>query len=332
MLTQKETQLGEFQALEIESEQFRLTLLPAMGAKVISLIDKSSGYDYLWHNPQRPYRRPAFGDLYTDYDVSGWDECFPTIAEAPYPDGAWRGILAADHGEVWTLPWETCEVLKTSQVCMWTEGIRFPYRFERRMDFSQAGQIALTYTAHNRAPFPFKCFWSMHPSFAVTPATRILLPAETRYRVEISTDERVGSFLSEHPWPVVADRHGKEIDLSIMGPADQGYMEKLFSTRLAQGWGAFYDPESDQYLAFTFSPEEVPFIGVCTNRGAFPLGAGKWFDLMFEPCTGWPDRLDLAATRGACMVIPPRGELRWTVNVHLGRGSQALAGIIGRHP
>ena len=40
-----------------------------------------------------------------DYDASGFDECFPTIGACAYPEAPWQGVIAPDHGELWTLPW-----------------------------------------------------------------------------------------------------------------------------------------------------------------------------------------------------------------------------------
>jgi hypothetical protein len=323
-----ETQLDGGSALKLETEALRMLVVPGRGAKIRSLVDKRTGHEYLWSNPQPPDRRPMYGDYYPDCDTSGWDECFPTISEVFYPEPPWTGILVPDHGEVWALPWSwesQGDILR-----LWVHGVRFPYRFERSMDFSDPDRVVVTYVVQNFAPFEFKCFWSMHPTFNVTPATRILLPPQSRVRVELSTDDRLGLFLAEHAWPMTVDRLGQEVDMSLMGSIDQGFGDKLFTTPLSEGWAAFTDPSTQQYLAFTFCRHEVPHVGICANRGAWSAGGKPYFALMLEPCNGWPDRLDLAMTRGRHITVPALGQWSWSVALHIGRGDEQLAGII-RH-
>ena len=323
-----ETDWNGTPALIVETEALRMLIVPGVGAKIRSLMDKQTGHEYLWANPQPPAGRPAYGAPYSDCDLSGWDECFPSISEVYYPQQPWKGILVPDHGEVWALPWSWER--QGDALRLWANGVRFPYRFERRMDFAQPDRVVVTYTVRNFAPFDFGCLWSMHPTFNVTPATRVLLPPRARVRVELSAGERLGPFLSEHDWPMTVDRAGRSVDLSVMGPTDQQFGEKLYTTPVSEGWAAFTDSDTQQYLAFTFSPEEVPYVGVCMNRGAWATCGQPYFALMLEPCNGWPDALDTALTRGRAISVPAQGQRSWTVTLHIGRGDARLAGII--HP
>ena len=321
------TKIDHLLCLEVESARHKLAILPELGAKVISLVDKQSGHEHLWRHPLRPFRRAAYADAYDRYDLSGWDECFPTISEVVYPEEPWKGILVPDHGELWSLPWQWD--YQDDTLRMWTQSVRFAYRFERTFRLSDAGPIVIDYRVSNPTPFPFKALWSMHPFLKVTPASRVLLPAGVRVRVELSHNERIGGFLSEHPWPVTQDRHGQAVDLSLMGTPDEPTLEKLFTTPLPAGWAALYDEEQEDFLAFTFDPQLTPFVGICQIRGGWPPDAPDSRTTILEPCNGWPDRLDLAMTRAAGVVIPAEGERRWSVMLHLGRGKEALNKLIG---
>jgi hypothetical protein len=170
----------------------------------------------------------------------------------------------------------------------------------------------------------------MHPFFHVSPTSRVLLPPDVRMRIELSTQARVGSFLNEIPWPVTMDQHSNQpIDLSLMGPP-QPTTEKLYTTPLAEGWAALYHPDDDSFVAFTFDPGEIPFMGVCQIRGGWPAGETPAYTMLLEPCNGWPDRLDLALSRGADRVIPGGETLRWQVALHVGRTRPALEQIVAR--
>ena len=312
-------------ALALEGEAVRLVVLPEVGAKIVSCVDRRTGHEYVWRNPDPAVRlvRPDYAGAFERYDISGWDECFPGIGQCAYPEPPWQGVVVPDHGELWTLPWHAEP--QPDGLRLWTHGVRFPYTFEKRLALAGDGFSAL-YRVHNAAPFPFKCFWSTHPLFAATPATRILLPAGVRVRVEVSFTGRLGPLLTEHPWPRAVDRRGREVDLSVMGPEGQREADKLFTTPLPQGWAALHDGASDQWLAFTFDPAQVPLAGFWGNRGGWPAGR-PCFNLALEPCSGCPDRLDIAVLRGEHQTVAPEGDLVWRLDVHVGRGHDSLADI-----
>ena len=138
---------------------------------------------------------------------------------------------------------------------------------------------------------------------------------------------RLGPLLSEHQWPHTRDSAGRDVDLSVLGPASQHEADKLYSTRVQEGWAALHDGISDQWLAFTFDPAEVPLVGFWANRGGWPPGDPS-FNLALEPCSGFPDRLDIAVPRGEFQTVPPEDDLSWRLNVHVGRGAEALQGTL----
>lgn len=313
--------------LVFENDALRMTILPELGAKVISLVLKASAHEYLWRQPGRPLRLPEYASTFTDYDISGWDECFPTIYPTLYPLDPWRGIQVPDHGEVWSLPW--LWELQGDALRMWTHSVRFAYRFERTFRFAGDGTVEIEYGVYNPTAFALQALWSMHPFLNVSPASRILLPPQTRIRVEASKHNRLGGFLTEHPWPQTVDNLGQPTDLGLLGSPEQAINDKLYTTPLTSGWAALFDPMSDHYLAFTFDPNDVPFVGICTIRGGWPEGDIPAFTVILEPCKGWPDRLDLALTQGASFEIPAEGECHWKINLHLGRGWEKLTQIVG---
>ena len=326
-MTLHESTLEGFAALTLASDHMQMQIVPALGGKVISLLDRATQREFLWRQPDRPLRPAPYGAPFDQYDLSGWDECFPSIGEVVYPLEPWKGIVVPDHGELWTLPWQW-QMLDES-LHMWVSSVRFGYRFERTFCFAtsdRAGTSSLHihYQVSNPTPYPLHALWSMHPFFHVTPTSRVLLPPEVRMRVEISTQARVGHFLSEIPWPNTLDRQRNQlIDLSIMGPP-QPTSEKLYSTPLAEGWAALFHPDDDAFVAFTFDPSQIPFMGVCQIRGGWPEGGIPTYSTLLEPCTGWPDRLDLALSRGDDRIIPGGATLEWELTLHLGHGRAAL--------
>ena len=309
-------------ALAVESEDITLVILPQLGAKIVSLLWKPTGFEYLWRDPGRPLRLATYGADFEAGDINGWDECFPSIGQCFYPEAPWNGVLVPDHGELWSLGWQWS--IEPATIRMWVDGIRFPYRFERAISFTRAGMMELTYRVENRAPFPMRALWSMHPFFRVAADTRIVLPEATTVTVEVSKSDRLGGFLTRHLWPTTQDRDGKVVDLSVVGPRDPRFMEKVIAGPLPRGFAALFTPSHQHFVAFTCDPQAVPYVGLAMMRGGWPDEGEPSYSVIVEPCLGWPDRLDFAMARGAAVTIPGQSLHRWDVAVHLGTGRDDL--------
>lgn len=324
------TQIAEhvvegFGALVVDNGVVCATIVPDLGAKILSLVDLRTGRE-LMARSDRPLVRPPYGARYDRYDYSGWDECFPGIGEGPYPEEPWAGVAVPDHGELWTRPWRTEVVGDTIRQVV--HGVHFPYTFARRIDFSGGDRLVIDYEVDNHAALDLKALWSAHPMLAATPTMRVLLPEGVRVRVDSSKDDRLGAYLAEHPWPRTRDRQGGEVDLDLMGSPGQGHVDKLFSTPVPAGWCALFDEADEHFLAFTFSPSEVPFVGFAAIRGGWPPTGQPAFVAVLEPCNGWPDRLDVAIARGAYVTVPAGGRLTWRLTVWVGRGRERLAALL----
>ena len=71
-----------FLHLVIENEKIRAVFLPAIGGKMKELINLETGTQFLLENQRedKVYSRALYGSDFSKYDVSGYDECFPTVS------------------------------------------------------------------------------------------------------------------------------------------------------------------------------------------------------------------------------------------------------------
>ena len=289
-----------------------------------SLVYKPTAREAMWRNPDRPFRQPDYGDAFEDYDISGFDECFPNIAEGIYPEYPWKGTGLVDHGELWCTPWDW--EFDDGRLHLWTHGTRFPYRFDKWL--SGSGQsVRLDYQLTSVARHPFKFLWSAHPLFAACPGMRVLLPEGIRVRVDWSKDLRLGPLCTEHSWPITHDAHGQEVDLSTIRSGEMGFADKLYTTRLSEGRCALFDPETQDFVAFTFSPDEVPYVGIWINQGGWPLQGKTCFNVALEPCVGYPDRLDIAVLRHEVCSVSAKGTRKWHLNLRAGRTANVFSAL-----
>ena len=308
-----------FAAVRIETAAWRAIVLPTLGAKVISLVAQATGEEWLWREPGRSLRAATYGAAFSDYDISGWDECFPGIGAGPYPEASWTANIP-DHGELWTRPWSyevASDGLRT-----FIDGVHFPYSFERRISATAEGALVLTYTVKNHHAAPMYYVWAAHPLFRVSPGMALVLPEGTSVVVDFSKHGRLGGLLARHVWPTTSDTHGNSVDLStIVGPTHDT-ADKLYAVDMRAGWSALHDTTSGDYLALTFDIAQIPYLGIWINQGGWPLDAPPSFNVALEPCSGYPDQLDIARERGATGVLPSLGTVTWSFTLHCGRANE----------
>ncbi|HEY9898408.1 MAG TPA: DUF5107 domain-containing protein [Pantanalinema sp.] len=303
------------QPIHLENPHLRLSVVPEAGGKIASLVDRSTGREWLWSNPALPLRAPAYGSSYVlDHDSGGFDECFPAIAEGAFPSAPWQGVEIPDHGELWGLSWD-CRRDGLS-LAMGVDGVRFPYRFERTLTLlPDAAAVRLAYRVINRAPFPFPFVWSSHPLLAIAPGMRLLLPEGTPLRVFGASDPALGDLGAPLRWPLL-----QHLDLATVPGPEAGYAVKLFGPSPERGWVGLHDPATRSTLRFEYDPLTIPHLGLWLNMGAWSPREDRapYFNLGIEPCIGAGDDLALAVRRyRAHGVIPPRGEREWSMTVRL---------------
>lgn len=90
-----------FLSVIAESVDARIEIVPELGAKIVSIVYKPTGKEWLLDSGNRLLQQPEYGSTFVDWDMSGWDECFPTIESCMI--GIDRKIQLPDHGELWSL-------------------------------------------------------------------------------------------------------------------------------------------------------------------------------------------------------------------------------------
>ncbi len=321
MLTLRESDRDGLRQITLRNDELSVSLLPELGAKIISVFDRVHSREWMSIAPGATFRRAQFAEPYSALDNSGWDECFPAVGAGYHPTPPWAGTPIADHGEVFTLPWSVepqGDSLKLS-----VSGVHFPYTFEKTL--SLHGAILRTeYRVSNPTPFDFPCIWSTHPLFQPTPGMRIRLPEVTGNVTFAGTNQpdRFDTYGSSHTWPNMQTLEGELWDLSAVHSPNAGVAIKLFTRRLVEGWCALVD--YDGWVAFRFDPKIIPFLGVWINQG-LPRGeSDRYYHVALEPTTGRSDWLDAAMRADTVSVIPAHDELRWTLDLGVGGDNEAL--------
>lgn len=310
-------------AWTLENESLRTVVLPELGAKLASLYDKRNQVEWLADSGGRPVQRVPYGSVFTDQDMSGWDEMFPTITACEYPvPGSHSGARLPDHGEVWSLPW-TVELGSGDQLRLSVKGVALPYRLSRTLSFSGPDTLEMRYELENQGQEILPYAWAAHPQFACGDQAEIRFPGQVKEVCNTLGELSWGWGAPEtrYNWPLATRPDGQQVRIDRTGPASLKQARKFFwLPEMRAGWaGLIRRPEGD-WLRMQWDPERVPYLGLWTDEGAISHTTVA----APEPTTGFYDSLALAWSKKEVMVLDPGAVRTWSLLVRLGTGEEGF--------
>ena len=316
--------------VELQNEEIRLVCDPELGARIVSLVDRATGREWLTQRaaPAGNVAEPDWAGveaIFGGEQAFGWDECLPTIARCPDPldpNGPWL----RDHGELWGRRAHVELEESGRLVASWQADGRWAFRRWIRLD---GRTIAIAYVLESLGP-AIPVLWSMHPLLAVEPGGRIDLPATDR----VSLRHAAGIALQTDAdgttgWPEAITSKGGTVDLSIVPERSAGIALKLALAEAPAGPvvvrqpdGASIDLEWDRALA--------PAVGLWLDHGGWPEEHGL-SQVAVEPATSPDEDLVAAVAAGRAADVPAGGEIGWWARLTVARPStSATANEAGR--
>jgi len=291
------------ESIEIANDFLAVTVLPSSGGKIQSI--RFLGKEYLMQNPSDVFIHSEYDSSFTDGDFSGFDDMFPTINPCTYPGGVWDGTKLPDHGEIWTLPFETKTGSETLSLSVY--GVRMPYRFSKSISL-QDEAIIIDYLAENLTPFPMKHIWAAHPLFILEEGTKLSLPfAESIINV-YGGCKYLGEFGKMHNWPISDDGR----DMSQLSPEERCCNKYYVWNRFDCNKSVIEYPDG---VSITMSCDagKVPYLGMWVDEMGY--GDNTKACVAPEPCTGAFDSIELADTFGKVAVLQPNSTLSWQLKI-----------------
>lgn len=302
----------------LESDAIRLTFLPEVGCKITSLVFLRYDFQWLWQDQNRPVRQPEFCSTYADYDISGFDECFPNIGLSEYPFD--HTVKLCDHGEVWARAWK----VETDKDSIFAEVdlTNIPLNFQRKIRLN-GETIEFNYQVTNKGSKSYWYMWSAHPLFRIPNMYRIIAPTGQKMFKEFGIGGRLGDdgdhgyagHLKSLTWPLVKSDLGRDIDLTKVDP-NLGVLDKVaVKTRGIQDL-TLVNEDLAAGLKFSFSPE-ISHVGICSNLTAWPPGPHPATWVAIEPMIGISDRLDENIGLGVAKKINSSESQTWSFTISL---------------
>jgi galactose mutarotase-like enzyme len=323
---QYERSPGGLDAIRLQNDRVDLAIVPQAGGKIVDLIDRCSGRNWLWKNPHIPVSvAQRDSDFGRQLDSGGWDEVLLTIKPGHMPAAGNRLAQIPDHGDLLASDWSVEDLridANNDLVCeMATSGQAAAYRFERQLRIpDKSSVVELSYRLCNEGDQALPGYWCAHPLLAIGPDSVIEIAGNMPLRAEdVQTRQQIAADC-EQRWPSLIMHDGQSRDLarsfaSAAGPA--ALANKIFVCSPETGAASVLLADGSR-LTFRFDPEELPWIGLWINNGAWSgCGSQPYTNLGIEPTTSPYDCLNEAIENDAVPWLQAGAERRWSLRVEL---------------
>lgn len=282
-------------AIVMESSSLSLKILPEIGFKISSIVDRASGKEFLFQPTRGKYDKPQYGQAFEKYDTSGLDEMLPTVDKCLYPVGDFKDSILPDHGDVWSLSWES-EISK-NKVIGRVKLKSLPLEFTKTLSFSDEKTIRMDYRVKNLSDKNVHYLWTLHGLNVFDDYTEFIFDQGMNAPLNVYDDEDLS-----------------KIDLKCLkNYKDKSSYKYYFSESAISGQvGLDYTKDRLQYIV-KYDPNIHPYLGVWITKGGFK---GE-YNCALEPSNGFYDSLNLAYRNKKLPLLKAYGEDRWTIFIEI---------------
>jgi hypothetical protein len=286
--------------VRMENEHLQVDVAPGVGGRIVSLLNQSAGYQFLWRNTALPLEKLEPGAAYDPNFYGAIDELLPN----DIPETI-EGVDCPDHGELWTTALDYRidgqELILTGALPL------FGLRYERRMRLAPEGpRLHLEYRIQNISGARREFLWKLHAALKIGEGDRLVCPA----RHAVVGDPAYSRWRQTEPfeWPRVEGRRA-----DVVPPRD-GSMDFLYLYDLETGRMAWENAEGSLTFAYEFDRSVFPYAWLFASFGGFD---GHYMAIL-EPCTAMPISVNQAAQLGQCSALEPGAALETRVAIYAG--------------
>jgi galactose mutarotase-like enzyme len=303
-----ETRIESFDAVGFRTDLAELVVIPALGARIVSLKSRRTGREWCWRRPGSPFLwTSGDGDPFTEGPQAGVDECLPSVRACRVGQ-----IAAPDHGEVWSAAWTLDRPAAGRSVIATSVSLKHaPFDFTRTIRATRYG-FTVDYVLQNRSAATQPFIWSLHPLLALEAEDRIELPDSVR-SLRVDNSDPTGSARKGDVWTYPIEERARLDRIEL--PNSAGGCAKLFAGPLDQGRASVTNAMSGERLTFSWDAGFLPYLGIWINRGC-----DGHQHLALEPTNGSMDSLAEGVRSGHGFgVLPPLSRAVWRVAIEIAR-------------
>jgi len=293
-----------FAVVGLRTPVAELTMVPALGGRIIGLRSRRTGREWCWHRPGADWLwANRAGDDFGTSPQAGIDECVPSVARCE-----WRKRTIPDHGEVWFQSWKLDPAeLAAGRLRAVVRLPVSPFVFGRTISAGPDAAFVFDYELTNLGGAAEPFLWSLHPLFNILPGDRLELPAGVR-RLRLNGGLGVPITFGD-VWAYPEPFPGVRLDRLEVPGAPPGCV-KGFAGPLADGCAALVNDGNGDRLELRWDARVLPHCGLWLN-----CGHGGFHHVALEPTNGAPDSLADAVERWRQHgTVDAGATVRWSVS------------------
>lgn len=294
---------GDLTIVRLVNDLISLEVLPELGARVWTLLDRRRDEQWIWHNKTLQPQPFSPDRTYDEQWIGGWEELFPN--DAP---GMFEGRCLPDHGEWWSARW-TWEITNAGpavvQVKLAHDDLTIPTSCEKWITVDDgSAAVRIDYRISNRSTDVLHFLLKQHLAVAVAPGDRIDLPGGLVHQV----DPAFSTLLNEG-----GPSRWSSAGLDVCPAASAGHREFVYVSDSPEGWCAVHRPASGASIRLNFSRQTFPYTWMFMDFG----GWKGHYVVVLEPSTNMPKDLTEALRLGKCATLDRMASLQCSISVEL---------------
>ena len=216
------------------------------------------------------------------------------------PTPVFGNEMLPDHGEIWSQPSEWQVEPDESSVRFVNYGHVLPTLFEKTISLRPGeSYCTVQYRLTNTGRRPIDFLWNIHPAMAISPATRLDVPARRGLIEDWGTNHLEAGY--EYNWPTAIDRSGRIIDMTRVLPMESDIADQHYLPEVSEGWYAVTDTQSKVGFGITFPTSIFPNLWLFRTFG----GWRGLYTLILEVSNGLSTNLAIARETGRCGHLTP---------------------------
>lgn len=288
--------------ITLGNERLQFEILPDCGGKIRSLVDRRSGKEWMWSNPNLPQQLPVYAWNFEKHlDTGGWDEIFPSVVPCDLD-----GLPVPDHGDLVSLPWEVLE-LGDEVLAMQSTARSIPATLRRDIRLARgAPAFVLEYTLANNSAREWPFLIATHPLLDLAPGSRLELPDDAVLRIAGALGDA----------PDGGTIRARDLN-TLLARESGGWALKLFSAPGALSEVGFRPPDGTG-IRMSWDPVLLPVLGMWVNHGGWTgTGGASYRNIGIEPGNASCDALSDAVDADTAGRLAPGEVRRWEIRVEL---------------
>ncbi len=292
--------------LIIENDHLKVSIIPKLGGKLLSVFNKKLKKEFIWLNNQLPLKPNMPGADYDSNFIGGVDELIPNDMPETID-----GINYPDHGELWTTHLQYSIHENSITVFGILPLSNLAYTKTLTLNPNEP-VITLWYTIKNISSKRRHFLWKLHAALRIEPGDKLLTSAINGQVVDL--DYSRYKTLQPFKWPLI-----ENTDAGVV-PTKNNSTDFFYLYDIPTGNMMLQSAEEDQLFGYSYDTKVFPYQWYFASYGGFL----NHYTAILEPSTNMPMSVNDAIDIKQSAMLNSGETLTTTVHIFAGKKKQFI--------